>query len=80
MRTGYPVGRWTVDLVVGDGDDAVAIECVPHPDGPAAHLERHRLLTRMGWQVRDAFPTRWEGDPVRAAVSLVTDLATETAR
>ena len=43
-------------------------------------LERHRLLTRMGWQVRDAFPTRWEGDPVRAAVSLVTDLATETAR
>ncbi len=79
-RTNYPAGRWTIDLVLGDGESATAVETITHPEGPAAHIERHRQLVRMGWHVIDAFPTRWEFDPIRAAIALVTDLAIETAR
>src|SRR5439155_18555232 len=33
VRAGYPVGRWTVDLCVGEGDRAVGLVCRVHPDG-----------------------------------------------
>ncbi len=32
-RARYPVGKWRVDLCVGDGADAMALICGPHPDG-----------------------------------------------
>ncbi len=70
VRPGYPVGHWRVDLCVGSGPDAVALVCDLHPDGPAAHIERHRALHRAGWRVVEAFPTRWAGDAPRAAVEL----------
>lgn len=55
----YPVGSWEVDVVVGDGTNAIGLECRVHPDGPAAHLDRHLTLTRAGWRLIDAFPSRW---------------------
>lgn len=72
VRAGYPVGRWSVDLCVGDGADAVGVECCVHPDGWQAHIDRHRALRRAGWRLVDAFPTRYDGDHVRAAIDLAT--------
>ncbi|CAL9520054.1 RecBCD enzyme subunit RecD [Actinosynnema sp. ALI-1.44] len=74
VRTGYPVGEWRLDLVVGEGVDAVAVETRPHPDGAAAHLARWRALHGAGWRVHDAFPSRFDRDPVRAAVGLAPEL------
>jgi hypothetical protein len=71
VRVDYPVGRWTVDVCMGDGDDAVGLLCGVHPEGPAAHIERKRALARAGWTLRDAFASRWAGDAVRAALELV---------
>ncbi|GAA2618946.1 hypothetical protein GCM10010436_23240 [Paractinoplanes durhamensis] len=66
VKSGYRVGPWTVDLCVGD----VGVLCGPHPDGPDAHLARQRALHRAGWRLIDAFPSRWNGDPRRAALEL----------
>ena len=77
-RTGYPVGRWRVDLVVGDRGSAVALDTRPHVDGAAAHLARWRALRGAGWRVHDAFPSRFAHDPARAAVELAQELATAT--
>ncbi|WP_345137169.1 ATP-binding protein [Dactylosporangium darangshiense] len=65
-RLAYPVGDWTVDLVV----DNVGYVCAPHPDGNAAHLDRQRELLRAGWTLREAFASRWGADAVRAALEL----------
>jgi hypothetical protein len=74
VRTGYPVGQWRVDLVAGDGANAVAVETRPHPDGPAAHLARWRALSGAGWRMHDAYASRFGDDPVRAAVELAQEL------
>ena len=73
VRAGYPVGRWSVDLCVG-GSDAVAVETGVHPDGPVAHLARHRTLAAAGWRILDGYPSRWDGDPTRAAVELAGEI------
>ncbi|WP_143466714.1 AAA domain-containing protein [Lentzea kentuckyensis] len=75
VRTGYPVGQWRVDLVVGEKEDAVAVETRPHPDGARAHLARWRALTHAGWRVHDAFGSRFGHDPARAAVELAQELS-----
>lgn len=74
VRTGYPVGQWRVDLVVGEKDGAVAVETRPHPSGVRAHLARWRALTHAGWRVHDAFGSRFGDDPARAAVELTQEL------
>lgn len=74
VRTGYPVGQWRVDLVVGEKDGAVAVETRPHPEGTRAHLARWRALTHAGWRVHDAFGSRFGHDPARAAVELAQEL------
>ncbi|MEJ2852662.1 MULTISPECIES: AAA domain-containing protein [unclassified Saccharothrix] len=78
VRTGYPVGEWRLDLVVGEGITAVAVETRPHPDGVEAHLARWRALHGAGWRVHDAFPSRFDRDPVRAAVGLAPELGATT--
>ncbi|MBY8870363.1 AAA family ATPase [Micromonospora sp. PLK6-60] len=72
VRAGYPVGRWRVDLCVGDGEAAVGVICAVHPDGVAAHLARQRTLLRAGWRLADGFPGRWADDPVRAALEVAS--------
>lgn len=74
VRTGYPVGQWRVDLVVGEKGAAVAVETRPHPEGAQAHLARWRALTHAGWRVHDAFGSRFDHDPARAAVELAHEL------
>ncbi len=56
---GYPVAGWRVDLAVGEGQDAIGVECLVHDDGPEAHIERHQALRRAGWALTDAFHSRW---------------------
>ena len=74
VRTGYPVGRWIVDLCVGEGAAAVAVETAVHPDGPAVHTTRHRALVAAGWRLVDGYPTLWDHDPTRAALELARSL------
>ncbi|MFD1086166.1 AAA domain-containing protein, partial [Micromonospora andamanensis] len=71
VRSGYPVGRWRVDLCVSD-EAPIGLVCGVHPDGVAAHIERQRTLTRAGWRLYDAFASRWSDDPIRAALDLAT--------
>ena len=51
-----------------------------HPAGPVVHVERHRALRRAGWRITDSFATRWDGDPVSAAVALATELRRDPRR
>ena len=60
VRTGYRVGRYVIDIVAGDGEHAVAIDCTLHPDGIDAHIDRALLLRRTGWRTSDAFPEQWQ--------------------
>src|SRR5690606_11184503 len=73
VSTGYPVGRWTVDICLGDDADAVGLICGVHPDGPAAHVDRQRVLRQVGWRTRDVFPSRYAGNPTRAALDVLAD-------
>jgi hypothetical protein len=69
-RTDYPVGPWSLDLCLGDGDDARAIDCGVHPDGVDAHIERRLTLMGLGWRCEDAFASRWASNAARAALEL----------
>ena len=76
QRAGARAHRARGDVVLpGTGAEAVALDCAVHPDGPEAHVERHRTLRRAGWRVVDAFASRWDGDAAAAAVELRTELA-----
>lgn len=70
VRAGYAVGSWSVDLCVGAAESAIGVFCTVHPDGPAAHMARQRALHRTGWLLLDGFPSRWDGDPRRAALEI----------
>lgn len=78
VRAAYPVGHWTVDLCVG-GTEAVALEAGVHPEGPLAHIARHRTLAAAGWRQVDGYPSRWDADPTRAAVELAGELRVHPA-
>ncbi|MEW2475144.1 hypothetical protein AB0875_15260 [Micromonospora gifhornensis] len=70
VRVDYPVGRWQIDLCVGEDTEAVGVVCGVHPGGVAAHVERQRALARAGWQLYDTFASHWNADPIRAALDL----------
>lgn len=68
--TGYPVAGWTIDIALGNGAEAIGVECTVHPDGPDAHIERHLTLRRAGWTMTDAFQSRWLLRPEEVAAHL----------
>ena len=70
VRAAYPVGTWHVDLCCGAGAAARGLVCGVHPNGPESHVERQRTLLRAGWELVDAFPSRWAGNCAKAAVEL----------
>ncbi len=70
VRTGYPVGRWELDLVVGEGAAAVGVLTRVHPSGVEAHLARHLALRRAGWTLAECFEADHDGDAVAAALAL----------
>lgn len=59
VRVGYAVGRHHIDLVMGEPDSPIAIDCLPHREGPAAHTDRALQLRRMGWRTADVFESKW---------------------
>lgn len=71
VREQYRVGAHLVDVVVGDGAAARAVECQVHPDGVPAHIARRRLLHDTGWTVVEAWPSRHDHDPISAALDLL---------
>jgi len=56
---GYPTGRHVVDVCAGSDRRFLGLTCGVHPDGPAAHVERHLALRRAGWELADTFSSRW---------------------
>jgi hypothetical protein len=76
VRQAYPVGHWSVDLVLGEGEEAIGVIAEVHPDGPTAHIARHRALRRAGWRIEEAFPSAYDDDPSRAAIELLSELRT----
>lgn len=70
VRVGYPVGRHLVDLVVGEPDNPIAIDCIPHPDGPASHTDRALQLRRLGWRTTDVFESKWHDRLGELAIEL----------
>ena len=77
----YPVGPNTVDIVVGEGEAAIGVETHVHADGVAAHISRHLALRRAGWDLIDAFESRWMTRPEAAAQHIVEKaLRRETRR
>lgn len=73
MVSGYASGRHEVDIVLREGDDAIAVICGVHIDGPEAHIDRHIDLTRAGWTIFEAFESRWGERLQELAVELGTD-------
>ena len=72
VRTGYRVGHHLIDVVAGEGQHAVAIDCVPHVEGAEAHLDRGLQLRRMGWRTADAYEVQWRGELASFVVELLT--------
>jgi hypothetical protein len=69
----YPAGRHTLDLVIGAGEAAAGVTLGVHPDGPDAHIERRIALHRAGWEVREAFDTRWRDRLPELTIELVLE-------
>ncbi|MFC3742466.1 AAA domain-containing protein [Paractinoplanes deccanensis] len=76
VRPGYEVGPWVIDLCAGE----LGVLCGPHPGGAQKHLERQAALHRAGWRLMDAFASRWQGDPRRAALEISAAVAADAAR
>ncbi len=71
---GYPVAGYAVDLAVGTGPGAVGVECAVATDGPDEHIERHQALRRAGWELVDAYQSRWLANPEGAASFVIESM------
>jgi hypothetical protein len=72
--TAYPTGRHVVDVCLANPVQLVALECGVHPAGPAAHIDRHLALRRSGWEIVEAYPSRWSERPGELVVELARSL------
>ena len=59
VEVGYQVGPFAVDVVVRNLAKPVAVICWPAVEGDEHHRQREQVLRRLGWQVLDAFESRW---------------------
>ncbi len=75
----YPVGPYTIDLVIGEGPAAIGVETRVHDGGIGAHIERHLALRRAGWTLIDAFESRWMTRP-EAAAQHIAEMAVRATR
>ena len=53
--TNYEVAGDAIDIVLGDGEDAIGIETQLHPGGVERHIERHMAFRRAGWEIDEVF-------------------------
>jgi hypothetical protein len=74
VTTSYPTGRHAVDICLSDPARSVGIECEVHPDGAEAHIQRHLDLRRAGWDLFEAYRSRWMDKQAELVVRLVNDL------
>lgn len=74
VATAYPVGRHVVDVCINGRRVAYSVECAVHPRGPAAHVDRHLSLRRLGWEITEAYRSRWAGRRGELAVELAAAL------
>jgi hypothetical protein len=72
--TAYPTGRHVVDICLCDEHRSVGVECQVHPDGAEAHIERHLALIRRGWELVEAYQSRWAERRAELIVDLVRTL------
>lgn len=74
VTTAYPSGRHLVDLCLDLGPTrSIGIECEVHPDGPEAHIRRHLDLARAGWELHEAYRSRWSERRPELIVRMVED-------
>lgn len=73
----YPSGRHDVDVCVHFPDRSPGIECGVHPDGPAAHIRRHLDLERRGWELIEAYRSRWADRRAEFVVELLNFVRTQ---
>ena len=71
----YEVAGETVDIVLGDGANALAIETELHPGGPQRHIDRHMVLRRAGWEILDMFESTAFGREEEVIASLLARVA-----
>ena len=72
-RVGYRVGRYLIDLVAGEGERAVAIDCTASAEKVTSHIDRAMLLRRAGWRTTDAYESKWGEEPQRFVRSLLEE-------
>lgn len=72
--TAYPAGRHEVDICLQDPRRSVGIECSVHPAGAEAHIDRHLALRRAGWDLREAYPSKWGERRGELVVGLLADI------
>ena len=70
VRYRYPVGQHRVDLVVESERLVFGVMCGVHPDGPAAHTDRHLALSQQGWRLIDLVPSVDSETLARIAIEL----------
>ncbi|MFC4334849.1 DEAD/DEAH box helicase [Salininema proteolyticum] len=75
VRHRYKIGHHFIDLVVGEGEDALAVTCLPHPDGVRAHLDRHRVLKDNDWRHMNAVPSTFDDGADNAITAIQSRLA-----
>lgn len=74
VRSAYPVGHHTVDLVVASGERVRGVLCGVHPDGPDAHIERHRDLRLAGWRLVDLVPALDDAGRAARAIEIAGEI------
>ena len=72
--THYEVAGEAVDIVVGEGDSAVALDTELHPAGVERHMQRHQALRRAGWTIHPFFRSSAHGREEEAIAELITHL------
>jgi hypothetical protein len=75
--TAYPSGRHEVDVCLHIPDRSLGIECGVHPDGPAAHMQRHLDLERRGWKLIEAYRSRWADRRAELVVEVLNSVRLE---
>ena len=74
VTTDYRSGRHVIDICVGNQREAFALECHVHPLGPDAHMDRHLALRRQGWDILEAYNSKWGERQGELIVGLVQAL------
>lgn len=71
VLSAYPTGRHVVDICLDDASRSLGIECGVHAGGPEAHIDRRLALSRNGWELVEAYRSRWGERRAELVVNLL---------